>query len=49
MPLRRLRPDHGAASSPAEHRHHAAHRQDDRGGKNLPAVDSTGAGAACSV
>lgn len=34
LPLRRLRADHGATASPAEHRHHAAHRQDDRGGKN---------------
>lgn len=34
LPLRRLRSDHGATASPTEHRDHAAHRQDDRGGKN---------------
>lgn len=33
LPLCRLRADHGASASPAEHRHHPAHRQDDRGGK----------------
>lgn len=34
LPLRRVRSDHGATASPTEHRDHAAHRQDDRGGKN---------------
>lgn len=35
LSLRRLRTDHGATASPPEHRDHAAHRQDDRGGKTL--------------
>lgn len=33
LPLRRLRAHHGATASPSEHRHHAAHGQDDRRGK----------------
>ncbi|CAF98605.1 unnamed protein product, partial [Tetraodon nigroviridis] len=33
LSVRRLRARHGATASPSEHRHHAADRQDDRGGE----------------
>lgn len=33
LPVRRLRAHHRPSPAPSEHRHHAAHREDDRGGE----------------
>lgn len=38
MPVRGLRANHGATAAPPEHRHHPAHREDDRGGEQAPQI-----------